>query len=59
MLSAGALAEAVVQPGLGMEQLLINAGEDPAAHQQVTQVSDGAPVRLFAKCLVGEGDLPP
>ena len=58
MLSAGALAEAVVQPGLGMEQLLINAGEGPVAHQQVTQVSDGAPVRLFAKCLVGEGEPP-
>jgi hypothetical protein len=40
-------SESVVEPGLGVEELFVDGGQDAAGHEQVAKVSDGAPVRQF------------
>jgi len=41
----GEVSEALVQPGLEVQQLFVDDREGPAVHEQVAQVGHGAPVR--------------
>src|SRR5216683_2314640 len=45
------------QPGLEVQELLVDGGQGAAGREVVTQVRDGPPVRQLGKRLVGEGDL--
>jgi hypothetical protein len=38
--------EAVGQPSLKVQELLVDCGQDAAGHEKVTEVGDGAPVRF-------------
>jgi hypothetical protein len=49
------LGEPVHQPGLKMQELLVDGGQCPAGHEEITQVGDGPPIRKQVERLVGEG----
>lgn len=50
--------EALVEPGLDVQQLLVDSGKHAAGHEQVAQVGDGPPVRQWVQRLVGQRAAP-
>jgi hypothetical protein len=54
--TVGEFGQTPVQPGLVVQQLLVDGGQHAAGHQQVAQVGGGPPTRHRVQPLMGQGD---